>query len=601
MEINKIKIKFNKNNIKKILVSFLAAATMFTSATPALAQIPVNVPPVIHERQSATPISSGVTHEHIQKFTTLGWWNINVLRVNLNDPYTNVQGIFSEKGISSRSNVSSMVEKSNAVAGINGDFFDYSPVAVSLGTLINDGEIISSRADHAEALPAIFIDLLNNAEINYLKKQTTATNLNTGDVLTAGLINSVMKNFDLPIVLTPKWGEKSLGTKYRNDLVEVVVVEDKVASIRKGQEAVPIPENGYVLVARGEEGNKMMNFSIGDPIVFNMNSNIDIKNIKFSIGGGSYILKNGQLNKPDISKPGNHPRTGIGISQDGKQLILVTIDGRGTSFKGVEQELFASILRDLGAYNAINLDGGGSTTMAIKPLDKDKSQVVNAPSEGGERQVVNGVGVYSNAPIDKLSYLKVTTIDNKMFPNTSRKIEVKGYDKYHNPVEIDPSNLSFHYEGDKGIMTENIYKALVPGNTKITAKYEDILGELDLKVLGEPVDIISNTSSLYLDKNSEIKLPMFYGKDANGVQISISPEDLEFEISNDVGTIENNVFYSNDKINAGILTAKRGSGVENIKIYVGNSESLIHGLNSLNNIKFSAYPDLVTGSISQDP
>ena len=195
----------------------------------------------------------------------------------------------------------------------------------------------------------------------------------------------------------------------------------------------------------------------------------------------------------------------------------------------------------------------------------------------------------------------VTTIDNKMFPNTSRKIEVKGYDKYHNPVEIDPSNLSFHYEGDKGIMTENIYKALVPGNTKITAKYEDILGELDLKVLGEPVDIISNTSSLYMDKNSQIQLPMFYGKDANGVQISISPEDLEFEISNDIGTIKNNIFYSNDKAMAGILTAKRGSGVENIKIYVGNSESLIHGLNSLNNIKFSAYPDLVTGSISQDP
>ncbi len=51
-------------------------------------------------------------------------------------------------------------------------------------------------------------------------------------------------------------------------------------------------------------------------------------------------------------------------------------------------------LKIQGAYNAINLDGGGSTTMAIKPVDEQVTKVVNKPSEGGERRVVNGVGVF---------------------------------------------------------------------------------------------------------------------------------------------------------------------------------------------------------------
>ena len=603
MEISKIKFKFNKINIKKIFVSFLAAATIFTTVTPAMAnQIAVNMPATIHEKENITPISSGVTHQHIQKFTTLGWWNINVLRVDLTDPFTDIQGLFSEKGISNRDRVSSMVDKSNAVAGINGDFFNYTPVGVSLGSLINKGEIISTRGDDADPLPGIFVDFMNNAKIDYLDTKTTLTNLTTGAALQASLVNSVRQEFNIPIILTPKWGEKSIGKRYNNDLVEIVVENDIVVDVRDSDYAIDIPKNGYVVVARGANGDKLRNYSVGDRLSFTMESNINIKDIKFSVGGGGYILKDGQVNKPEIAAAGNHPRTGIGISKDGKELILVTIDGRGTSFKGVGQDMFASILRSLGAYNAINLDGGGSTAMAIKPLDKDKSQVVNTPSDNGERYVVNGVGVFSNAPIDKLAYLKVSTNDNKMFPNTGRILTVKGYDKYHNPVEVDHSKLVFNYEGEKGVMDgASTFKALAPGDTTVVVSHidnEDIKGEINLKVLGEAVDIVSKTSNLYLDTNSEVNLPMFFGIDANGVEAAIHPRDLNFEIINDLGKIENNAFHSGDKIGAGIISAKLGNGVENIRFSVGSYDILIHDFNSLDNVEFSSYPELVKGSIS---
>lgn len=598
----KIRIKMNKNKLSKVFLSCLAAASVFTCGTTALAnKISVNMPPKIYQRQTSNPISSGVTHEHIQKFTTQGWWNINVLRVNLNDPFTDVQGIFNKNGISSRDRVSSMVTNSGAVGGINGDFFFYDPVAGSLGTLINKGEIVSTRAEHAQKLPGIFIDALNNAKIDYLTRQTTATNLRTGDSISPSAVNSIIPDFSINIVLTSDWGEKSIGTKYHTDLVEVLVIDGKVADVRQGKPAVTIPENGYVLATRGIDAGKMMKFAVGDPIEFKINSNIDIKNTNFAIGGGGYILRNGELHNPDIVSGGNQPRTGIGITKDGKQLLLVTLDGRGGSFKGVTQGMFGAILKDLGAYNALNLDGGGSTTMAVRQLDEDKSKLVNTPSDGGERYVVNGVGVFANAPVEEVSYLKVSAIDNKMFLNTSRKIQAKGYDKHHNPVKIDPSNLTYHYEGDKGVLSGNNFKALAPGNAKIIVKHGQAQGELNLKILDSVSYINPNVPNLYIDKNSESVLTMFYGKNKDGIQLPIYPQDLNFEITNDIGKVENNTFYSNYNSGGAILTGKLGNGVVSFKVYVGNSEKSIHQLNSLENINFSAYPTSIIGSVGIDP
>lgn len=83
------------------------------------------------------------------------------------------------------------------------------------------------------------------------------------------------------------------------------------------------------------------------------------------------------------------PRTSVGVSEDGKTVILVTVDGRrATSHGGTLYEM-ADLLIELGAYRGINLDGGGSTTMFVGA----EGGVVNRPSRGWEREVVNHIGI----------------------------------------------------------------------------------------------------------------------------------------------------------------------------------------------------------------
>ncbi|MDR7856931.1 phosphodiester glycosidase family protein [Tissierella sp.] len=588
-----------RKNIKKVFVCFIAAATIFTSSTGVLAnKITVNMPYSIYETVEKNNISSGVVHEKIMKFTTAGWWNINVLRIDLLDPYTDIKGLINPESIIKRDKVSSLVEKHNAVAGINGDFFSYTPLPWALSPLISEGELVSMSRE-SNPLPSFFIDVLNQGKIGYFNTTIDAVNLNTEKSIRVNVVNNVIfTEFQTVTLLNKNWGPESIGTKYHNDAVEVVVDNDVVAEVRQGKEAVAIPENGYVLIVRGPRAQELLGLSVGDKMELKVKSAPDINEIKFSMGGGSFILENGELRNPDTSSPGDHPRSGIGISKEGTEIILVTIDGRDSSFKGVSQEMFGAIMRDLGAHNALNLDGGGSTAMAIKAIDESKATVVNKPSEGTERLVINAVGVFSNAPEGKLTNIKISTDDTNMFVDTTRKLNIKGYDEYYNPVTLDETKLEFTIEGVEGNIEGNVFKAESTGQAKITVKYEDIVTSIDLNVLGTIKDINTSLSSFTIGINSERTLPIFSGKDAMGFEAKIYPEDITFSTINEIGYVVNNVFYSEKAPRAGILTAKIGEGLRNIHVYVGNDAKLVSGFENIENIKFTSYPNTVTGEVN---
>lgn len=83
-----------------------------------------------------------------------------------------------------------------------------------------------------------------------------------------------------------------------------------------------------------------------------------------------------------------HPRTAAALSMDGKTLFLVVVEGRTEDAAGVTLPELAAFLHDeLGACQAMNLDGGGSSAMWIR------DRIVNRPSDGVERKVGNHLGL----------------------------------------------------------------------------------------------------------------------------------------------------------------------------------------------------------------
>lgn len=593
-----------KKKAKKVLLSILAATTIMTVTLtiPAHAgNITVNMPRIIYESKKVDHLSSGVTHENIRKFTTLGWWNINVIRIDMEDEYTELKGIFNEEGIHKRDKVSSMVDKHNAVAAVNGDYFNYSPLPSSMGTLINDGEVISSPIELAYALPSFYLTESNVGNVGYLDRNIVVSNTTNQKRLIVNTLNKVDKELTTLTLLNKHWGAQSIGNRFHKDLVEVVVENNIVKDVRTGQEAVTIPkENGYVIAGRGRAAEGLLEFNKGDQVDLTVETTPSADAIKFAIGGGSIILKNGELSLTNINSTGLQPRTGIGVNKDNTEMILVTIDGRDTSFKGVSQETFGALMKELGAYHALNLDGGGSTAMAIKPAGDEKSQVVNKPSEGQERPVVNSVGVFSNAPKGELAYLKISASEPVLFVDTTRNLEIKGYDKHHNPIEIDKSLVEFSVEGVEGSFTGNKFKPTTMGTAHIKAIYngkQEIKGDTELKVLGTIKDISTDVNSFSVKPNSQHKLPAFYGKDKNGISARIYLEDMNFEVIGNIGTIKDGIFHSNDNPEGGAITARAGEGLKNILVSTGLTGTIVDSFESIENYSFSSYPATVTGNI----
>ena len=115
------------------------------------------------------------------------------------------------------------------------------------------------------------------------------------------------------------------------------------------------------------------------------------------IGGWPRILRDGEdvaalsaTLEGTISRNAEirNPRTALGVSRDASTLYLLTVDGRSQTSVGVTLVELAAIMRRLGAWQAMNFDGGGSTAMVIG------AKVVNATSDtGGEREVGNALAI----------------------------------------------------------------------------------------------------------------------------------------------------------------------------------------------------------------
>jgi len=87
-----------------------------------------------------------------------------------------------------------------------------------------------------------------------------------------------------------------------------------------------------------------------------------------------------------------HPRSAIGLSKDRRQLLLVVADGRREAVPGLTLPELATLMVELGACTAVNLDGGGSSALWLR------DRIVNLPSDGVERKVANHLGVVTRQP-----------------------------------------------------------------------------------------------------------------------------------------------------------------------------------------------------------
>ncbi len=176
--------------------------------------------------------------------------------------------------------------------------------------------------------------------------------------------------------------------------------------------------------------------------------------IVLTTGGVPRLVRDGKISvEYETEKIGEsfsttlHPRTALGISKDRKTLFLVTVDGRQPGLSaGHSLDDLAELMKKMGAWDAVNLDGGGSTTMWVR------GEVVNRPSDAtGPRTVSTSLLVISSAPQGKPTRLEISPQDARIPAGAAVRITVSAFDANHTPLEIDDSQLEWAIPSTLGV------------------------------------------------------------------------------------------------------------------------------------------------------
>lgn len=285
---------------------------------------------------------------------------------------------------------SSLATRHGALAAINGGYFRTTGVyrGEQVGTLILQGRVLSepvrgrvslAMREAGRQIEAAIVNVTLKAELRVNRQQSLAING----------FNRPREKDEL-IVFTPEFHRTTLTAP---DGVEAIVRRGRVVAVRAAQGSQTIPPDGLVLSAHGAaQAWLLANAKRGARIELKTTIGAEPTlsfQPDFILGGGPRLLTGGKSTIESEAAhyaasffAARHPRTALGWRGDGK-LVLVTVDGRQPQKSvGMTIAELANLMRELDCVEALNLDGGGSTTMVIR------NKVVNSPSDAtGERAV----------------------------------------------------------------------------------------------------------------------------------------------------------------------------------------------------------------------
>jgi exopolysaccharide biosynthesis protein len=148
-----------------------------------------------------------------------------------------------------------------------------------------------------------------------------------------------------------------------------------------------IPADGYVISVHGTAKDALAGVKVGDKVSLEENLGSPWDKAVWIQGAGPRLVANGNVDVtaneeqfPSDIASGRAPRTAAGVTKDG-DYILAVVDGRQDSSIGCTLMELATLMKQFGAKDAMNFDGGGSSEMVIG------GQVVNSPSDGSERRI----------------------------------------------------------------------------------------------------------------------------------------------------------------------------------------------------------------------
>jgi len=364
-----------------VLASSLLAG-MTTTAAPSRAAV---------SHRTSWQVAPGVTYRAWRFTSRAGPQRVHVLDVDPTEPGVSL-GYHGNATLQLRAPTSRIVAADpTAVGGTNGNYFDISDTGAPYG-------VGRSRARGVTHAPT--------SGWNDAFYQATDGSYHVG---TVALSAHVAQHPDWPVtglnlpharahaitLYTPVWGvtQGRAVVDGRRTPVRQVHVKDGVVRQNTSKLSQGRTFKGYLLIGLGRGARLLRTLPVGTALDVSWALN---PQPQMAITGSQVLVRNAQVVATGDGVTA--PRTAIGIDHDTGHVLLVALDGRQKGAVGLSTLAWAHFLDRLGIDDAVNLDGGGSTTMVARSADGSTTGVVNRPSLGHERRVPDALTVDYRPP-----------------------------------------------------------------------------------------------------------------------------------------------------------------------------------------------------------
>ncbi|MET7698320.1 phosphodiester glycosidase family protein [Streptomyces sp. NPDC005485] len=391
--------------------SALAGAALVGAAPASGAQsaAAADLAPGVTYTEFDIPAAKGVTHAH-------------VVGVDLGNPHVRLD-LLHPGAVAARAPVSRLADSQGAVAGVNGDFFNITETqhpgveatGATVGPAIASGRPLKAAVPDGQrfgpALPpgtstkdVLGVGVDGRARLDGLALDGSVSTPE-GRLPLGGLNQYALPENSIG-AFTSDWGSVSrvratCGTDTDRaapcsaDTYEVTVRNGRVVSSADTPGSGPVAAGTTVLVGREGGARQLRKLSTGVPVLVRHRLVARTSKVSYRFALGGYpVLAHGQP-LPGLDNTTSAVRTAVGISDGGRRLLLLALDGAPEYRSGLTIAEVAATMRKLGSDEAFSLDGGGSTTLVAREPGAQAVSVRNHPSGGAERPVPNGIGVFS--------------------------------------------------------------------------------------------------------------------------------------------------------------------------------------------------------------
>lgn len=480
-------------------------------------------------------ISGGVVKNHYTYQGAKGKTRVYILECNLSDPNLDIDVITGKGKYTQRATVSEMANVRNALATVNGDFFNMALQGTPEGPSMRNGVLLSS--------PSVIKDVYSigitndmTADILRVWSQGGVTAPNGKKYPISGLNRSYYwydttneySHENKINIYDSMWASKSRGDKKN---AEVLLDSNYVVEqISDKNFPFAVPDGKYILQLDGLAKQFFDdNIKIGDQL--KIDYTIYPRNdYKMLIGGHGLLVENGQAKKytKDVNVLGGfRARTAVGISKDGKTLYILSAEGRTKRSYGLSLNDMSKIFVELQAFKAVNLDGGGSTAMVAKELgSSERTRFVNPERNGPERRVVNGIGLFNKAePTGIIAGVKVSG-PSTVFVGENAQYGLKSaWDTAYQHMDKSKIQYSvYDLSGGEQFWNNDVFSPINPGKVDIgVTTSEGAAGVLSVDVLG-----LDKLKSLNIVRD---KVKVAPGEEINVKFEGVKPDGSKFNIN----------------------------------------------------------------------